>query len=153
MLRYYLRILDKYGRSITAWAILTDGVRKPRPDRYERSFLGTQLTYRYNVLKISELDDEVLFADPNPFGLAVLAAKTAFVGREIKDSWARDKALLAAKRRLMRAMLSRDNPKDKVRALVNFLTYYVNFEFKENNTIFHLCVCFQRLMRDRKLCF
>ena len=82
MLRYYVRIFDKYGRPITAWAILTEGIRKARPDNYERSFLGTRLTYKYNVLKISELDDDVLFTDPNPFGLAVLAAKTAFVGKD-----------------------------------------------------------------------
>jgi len=138
MFRYYIRILDKYGRPITAWAILTEGVRKARPDSYERSFLGTHLTYRYNVLKISELDDEALFADPNPFALAVLAAKTAFVGREIDDRQQRDKALLTAKQRLVRAMIGRNIPKDKVRALVNFLTYYVNFEFKENNDIFEI---------------
>ena len=113
-------------------------MRKPRPDRYERSFLGTELSYKYNVLKISELDDEQLFADPNPFALAVLAAKTAFAGREIKDRWARDQALLAAKQRLMRAMVERNIPKDKIRALVNFLTYYVNFDFKENNDIFDM---------------
>lgn len=152
MFRYYTRIFDKHNRPITAWAILTDGVRKQRPDRYERSFLGTELTYRYNVLKISELDDETLFADPNPFALAVLSAKTAFAGSNIKDPWTRDKTLLAAKQRLMRAMVERNIHKDKIRALVNFLTYYVKFDFKENKDIFHRFVYFQRLMRDRKVC-
>ena len=105
-------------------------IEKPtfgHPDRYERSFLGTELSYKYNVLKISALDDGKLFADPNPFALAVLAARTAFAGREIKDRWGRDKALLAAKQRLMRAMVVRDIPKVKIRALVNFLTYYMKF--------------------------
>lgn len=138
MFRYYIRIFDKHGRPITAWAILTEGARKARPDNYGRSFLGTQLTYRYNVLKISELDDDALFADPNPFGLAVLAAKTAFMGREIKDRKERDLALLEAKLRLMKAMLTRNIPKDKIKSLIIFLTYYVNFVFKETSAIFEM---------------
>ncbi len=138
MLRYHIRIFDKHNRPITAYAILTESNKKPRPDSYEHSFLGTQLIYRYNVLKIADLDDEKLFADENPFALAVLVAKTAFVGKRIEDRRERDIALLDAKRKLMQAMLTRNIPKDKIRSLIVFLTYYVNFEFKENNVIFEM---------------
>ena len=83
MLTYYTRIVDKYDRPITAYAILTEGSRQPRHSSYERSFLGTRLLYEYNVFTIAEQDDAQLYADANPFALAVLVDKTAFIGKNI----------------------------------------------------------------------
>ncbi|MBK1441793.1 hypothetical protein JHJ32_17470 [Parapedobacter sp. ISTM3] len=65
----------------------------------------------------------------------IRVAKAAFVGKRIGDRRERDNVLLETKRLLMYAMLCWDIPKDKIRSLVIFMTYYVNFEFKETNTI------------------
>ena len=146
MLTYYTRILDKYDRPITAYAILTEGSRKLRPNSYERLFLGKRLLYEYNVFKVAEQDEERLYADENPFALAVLVAKAAFAGKKIGDRRERDNVLLETKRRLMHAMLGRDIPKDKIRSLIIFLTYYVNFRllkffFKGSRETDKLAVC------------
>lgn len=48
----------------------------------------------------------------------------------------RDHILLEIKLKLLREILSKDIPKNKIRSLVNFLTYYVWFEKQETNRIF-----------------
>ncbi|WP_028295792.1 hypothetical protein [Olivibacter sitiensis] len=136
MLDYYVRIRDKYGVSITAFAILTEASTRQRPDTYEEGFLGTRLRYTFNTFKVSRQTDEELLANGNPFALVVLIAKTAFAGSNMKESGQRDGALLAAKDRLMRELVSRGMPTEKIRVLMNFLTYYVHFEDEEISAIF-----------------
>ncbi len=60
----------------------------------------------------------------------------AFNGKRIKDVEVRDRALLEIKLNLLREMLSREIPKNKIRGLINFLTYYIRFEKQETNRIF-----------------
>jgi hypothetical protein len=52
MFTYYYRIKDKYQRDITAWAILSDKNSKFRPSQYNTKYLGTDLSYKFNVYKI-----------------------------------------------------------------------------------------------------
>ncbi len=136
MYRYYARIFDKYNRSITAFAIFTEASTKPRPDTYQREYLGTKLLYKFNAYKIAAQSDEELLASDNPFALVVAVAKTAFAGRNIKDSRERDELLLNLKRPLARELLLKDIPKEKIRVLMNFLRYYVRFDNEEFNVIF-----------------
>jgi len=65
-----------------------------------------------------------------------LISKAAFTGKRVKDAKARDRALLEIKLNLLREMLSREIPKNKIRGLMNFLTYYIRFEKQETNRIF-----------------
>lgn len=136
MYRYYARIFDKYSRNITAFALFTEASIKPRPDTYQREFLGTRLLYKFNAYKIATENDEELLASSNPFALVVAVAKTAFAGRNIPDSQERDELLLNLKRPLARELLLKDIPKDKVRVLMNFLRYYVRFDNEEFSRIF-----------------
>ena len=69
----------------------------------------------------------LMYADENPFALAVLMAKAAFSGKKISGWRERDSVLLETKLRLMHAMIGRDIPEDRIRSLIIFLTYYVNF--------------------------
>src|ERR1700744_4544942 len=78
MFRYYYRLLDKYNKPITAYAIFTEANSKTRPDGFELDFMGTSLKYTFNTYKIASQSDEELLADDNPFALVVLTAKTAF---------------------------------------------------------------------------
>ncbi len=75
MFQYYYRILDKYNRPITAFAIFADDNKDFRPYLYKREFLGTKVSYEFNTYKIIEQDDLELEASNNPFALAVLSAK------------------------------------------------------------------------------
>ena len=46
MFTYFSRIFDKYGKRISAYAILTERTPKARTNRYATEFLGTKLEYR-----------------------------------------------------------------------------------------------------------
>ena len=54
MYTYFYRIFDKFGKRISAYAILTESTVKVRAESYVSEFLGTKLEYHYNVYKISK---------------------------------------------------------------------------------------------------
>ena len=49
MFTYFYRIFDKFGKRISAYAILTENTAKARTNSFVSEFLGTRLEYRYNV--------------------------------------------------------------------------------------------------------
>ncbi|WP_285059476.1 hypothetical protein [Pedobacter ginsengisoli] len=53
MFTYFYRILDKYQRPITAYAIFTEGSLKERADTFESAFMGTSIRYTFNTYKIT----------------------------------------------------------------------------------------------------
>ncbi len=136
MFTYYYRIFDKYHKRISAYAIFTGASPKEDTRTYEEEFMGTSIRYRFNTFKIMDQDESDLLRSNNPFALVALIAKAAFNGKRLKDAEARDRALLEVKLNLLREMLSREIPKNKIRGLINFLTYYIRFEKQETNRIF-----------------
>jgi len=123
MFQYYYRILDKYNKPITAFAIFADINKNFHPKHYEREFLGTRVYYGYNTFKIIDQDDDKLEASNNPFAIAVLTAKLALTGQRMNDEQLFEKAYALAKRLLVKQI-----PKDKIRKLMTFLRHYVRFE-------------------------
>lgn len=136
MFTYYYRILDKYDRPITAYAIFTDAVKTKRPDSYEMAYRGTRLSYRFNTYQLALRDEAELLGSSNPFALAVLVGRSAFVGNRIRDSEKRDGALMQFKLELLRKLVAKEISSKKIRALMNFLKYYVNFDNEKNNRTF-----------------
>jgi hypothetical protein len=136
MFTYYYRIFDKYHKRISAYAIFTGASPKNDTGTYEEEFMGTSIRYRFNTFKIMDQDERDLLRSNNPFALVAFIAKAAFNGKRLKDAEARDRALLEIKLNLLREMLSREIPKNKIRGLINFLTYYIRFEKQETNRIF-----------------
>jgi len=83
MFQYYYRIFDKYRQPITAFAIFTDNRKAYHPASFDRSYLGTHLSYQYNTYKIRDQNEADLLADPNPFALVVLTVKAALKAKKI----------------------------------------------------------------------
>ena len=131
MFQYYYRILDKYGKSITAFAIFTDSGKAFHPKHYEKDFLGTGIYYGFNTYKIIDQNDAELEASNNPFALAVLSAKLAISGNKLEDQQWFDLAYNLAKR-----LLAKKIPKEKIRKVMNFLRYYLHFDNQEMITKF-----------------
>ena len=136
MFTYFYRILDKYQKPITAYAIFTDAIAKARPNSFEIEFMGTSLSYKFNAYKIANQNDHELQASNNPFAMVVLTAKAALAGRDMKDSRQRDAFLLNLKLELAKLLLAKQIGKEKVRVLMNFLRYYVRFENPDINAKF-----------------
>jgi hypothetical protein len=123
MFQYYYRILDKYDRPITAFAIFADNNKNFHPKSYERNFLGTKISYFFNTYKIIEQPDALLEASDNPFAIAVLSAKLALAKPGMEEQQLAELAYNLARR-----LLSKQIPKEKVRKLMSFLRYYIHFE-------------------------
>lgn len=131
MFAYYYRILDKYDKPISAFAILTNDDHTFCPEKYERSFWGTRVTYEFNYYKIAEQHEEELLASDNPFALVVLAAKAALKSKKLTETEA-----LLLKTDLARRLLSQQISKTKIRKLMTFIKYYVRFENSETERKF-----------------
>jgi hypothetical protein len=122
---YYCRILDKYKKPITAFAIYADNNKSFHPKQYRREFLGTKVYYEFNTCKILDLDDAELEASNNPFAMAMLSAKLS-LRPGTKDQQLFDLAYDLAKRLLIKQM-----PKEKIRKVMSFLRYYLRFDNPE----------------------
>ncbi len=73
MFLYFRRILDKYGKEITAIVIYT-GKSVPRQhNKYEYESYGTKVTYQFNSYHVVKQDEATLLSNQNPFALVVLA--------------------------------------------------------------------------------
>ncbi|GHV31646.1 hypothetical protein FACS1894177_06640 [Bacteroidia bacterium] len=136
MFTYFYRILDKYNKRISAYAILTENNTKSRPDRFEMEFLDTKQVYHYKVYKIAQQGEEELLRSNNPFAMVALTARSVFVEKNLGNTQERDAALMEVKLKLSRKFLSMALPKEKIRMIMNFLRNYLHFENPENSITF-----------------
>jgi hypothetical protein len=122
MFTYFYRILDKYQRPITAFAIFTDGNKSFKPSYFETEYLGTKVRYDFNSYKVSEQNPETLNESNNPFAMVILTVQTALLKGKVKKEELFELKIDLAKRLLLKKI-----PKDKIRGLMNFLKLYVRF--------------------------
>jgi len=130
MFTYYYRIRDKYRKSLTAWAIFTDSNKNFRPDQFEDSFLGTSINYRFNTYKILDQDAGDLTKNTNPFASVIHTVLLA-----LRKGKGDEAELLNLKLDLVRHLLNKGFKKQKIRALMNFLRFYVRLN-PEKSAIF-----------------
>lgn len=130
MFTYFYRILDRHQQPITAVAILTDSSKTWKPQAYKYSFLGTSLTYKFNTYKLAEVPKIDLEHDPNIFALVM---ETALEALQKKVD---DEKLLEIKVSLVRKLLERGIPQQKIRHLLGFIKFYVQFAKPETTRNF-----------------
>lgn len=135
MFTYYSRILDKYDKPITAFAIFTESKAAFKPCEYHREFLGTSVLYRFNAFKILEQDEEMLGHSDNPFAIVALTVKTVLKRKCITDD-----ELLSLKIEIAKNLLERKLSKTKIRRLLGFLRLYIRFENRESGVKFEEAV-------------
>ncbi|WP_020594693.1 hypothetical protein [Spirosoma panaciterrae] len=121
MLQYWYRIYDRYGVDIVALAVFTGGKTQPRPDLYHKSFLGTEITYKYNAYHILDHSESELLAMDNPFALIVLAAQKALLLGKIPEKELGEQRLTIAKA-LIR---SQQYDSEQIRRFLFFLKTFV----------------------------
>lgn len=131
MFTYFYRILDRYGKPVTAIAIFTDKDRKYHPRQYAYEFLGTKTTFQFNTYKILEQDEVALAENDNPFALVILTVLLSITSKKIGDE-----NLFKLKYSLAKNLLGRNFPKKKIDDLLVFLQRYVSFEDSVYNVKF-----------------
>lgn len=131
MFTYYSRILDKYDKPITAFAIFTESNAAFKPCEYHREFMGTSVLYRFNSFKILEQDEQMLRESDNPFAVVVLTALTALKSKRISED-----ELLNLKIELTKNLIDSNLPKSKINRLLVFLRFYIRFDNRETDVKF-----------------
>lgn len=136
MFRYFYRLFDQYNKHISAYAIFTEASPKYRDNIFKIAFLGTHLSYQFNTYKIMEATEEELLADENPFALVILAARTVFAGKNIKNSTEHDELMIALNINIAKQLISRKIDKQKTKEILIFLKRYIYLKNEESNRIF-----------------
>jgi len=131
MFTYFYRIFDKYNKPITAFAIFTEENKQFKPNVFKQEFLGTRLRYEFNIYKVIDQSEEELSKSNNPFAQVILTVLAA-----IKSKGLEEEEVFNIKLELTRRLLSKNIPKNKIRAIMNFLRYYSHFENPEMNLKF-----------------
>ncbi len=83
MFTYYRRILDKYGKEITAVVVYTGNYVPKIHNQYQSSNYGTEVLYRFNTYVVAKQKETDLLKDNNPFSIVVLA--NLYVNKTKKD--------------------------------------------------------------------
>jgi len=136
MYGYFYRLYDKHKRPITAYAIFTEPNKIKRDNVFKMNCGGTKLEYTFNTYKIALQDENVLINHANPFALVILIAKQTELKKRYNDRQEFDRVLLADKLKIAALILERNLEDTKKRILMNFLFYYINFEFQETKLNF-----------------
>ncbi len=83
MFTYYRRILDKYGKEITAVVVYTGNYVPKIHNQYQSYNYGTEVLYRFNTYVVAKQKETDLLKDNNPFSIVVLA--NLYVNKTKKD--------------------------------------------------------------------
>lgn len=128
MLQYWYRIYDRYRVDITALVVFTGNKRQKRSARFHKSFMGTQITYEYNIYHILDHTEQELLAMNNPFALIVLAAQKALLMGKIPEEELAQHRLTVAKALIQSKKYNHEQ-------IIKFLFFLKNFVYIENQEI------------------
>jgi Putative transposase, YhgA-like len=131
MFEYFYRIRDRFQKEVISLAIFTDNDLDYCPNKFEHSFFGTDVMYRFPSFKVISQNKEFLEQSDNPFAIVVLSVLVA-----IEKGKKSDKGLFEIKWSLVRLLLQKNYPKLKIKKILEFINYYIKFADEENERIF-----------------
>ena len=124
------RIRDKFQRPVTGLAIYTDWDKTYHVKEFKDVFLGSVISYQFNTYVLRDHPPAELANDPNPFA-AVMEAAWQFL-KKPKD----EQKLAQLKLDMIRRLLKRNLPKDRIKSIIGFIALYVDFDNSEIKTKF-----------------
>ncbi|PVD54247.1 hypothetical protein DC498_02380 [Terrimonas sp.] len=117
---------------ITALAIFTGNKRQQHPDTFHKTFMGTEITYRYNAYHIFNHSEAELLAMDNPFALIVLAAQKALLQGKVAEEELASHRLTVARALIQSKKFSHN----KIKRLLLFLKNFIYIGNEEINRKF-----------------
>jgi len=124
--KYFYRIYDREGKLITTIAIYTHDDVPEQYDRFEYSYQGTELIYKFNTYLIRDANEEELEKSNNIFALVILACK--YANQTKNDVELRRKFKL----KLFRLAARRGYSRKEIIALISFLDFVVSLPDEMN---------------------
>jgi hypothetical protein len=126
----YYRIKDRFGAKVACLVVYTDWNRKYHLKQYREDFLDTSLTFKFKTYVLRDHSPSELAQNPNLFAAIMEAAWQHFI--HPKD----DLKLKDAKLDLVRRLLMRKIPKEKIRIIIDFIRLYTPFTNSNISTNF-----------------
>lgn len=132
MFQYWYRIYDRYNVDIIALAVFTGGKNQKRPDSFQKSFLGTEIHYKFNAYHILDHTERQLLGMENPFALIVLAAQKVLLIDKIPEDELAEQRLTIA-----RALIkSQRYNNEQIRRFIFFLKTFIHIDNQKINSKF-----------------
>ena len=125
MFEYFYRILEKYQKPVTALAIFTDDDPNFHPTEHRIFCWGTEMVYSFNTYKLAEKTLADFQDKDNIFSIIM---ETAWYN--LRKNKPEDTALYDLKFKIIRRFLEMGYSKNRIRNILTFLGFYVNFEDK-----------------------
>lgn len=118
MLRYNLRLRERYGNAVVSLAVLTDSDPRYRPSAFEYRRWGFHLRMAFPVVKLLDYRglEKDLEMNPNPFAIVVLA-HLARVDRPTVEG------VYRSKWRLVKLLYQRGHGKQQIQDLLRFIDW------------------------------
>lgn len=130
---YFYRLFDRFKGNITTRAIYTDTRKRYKPSVFKYECYGTKMTYEMPFCKVLDEDPNVLAASENLFDTVLL---TTYWAIQRKRKALSEEDMMNLKLDLMRRLLVKDVPKEKIRRLLAFIKGYLRLEKPKNKFIF-----------------
>ena len=130
---YYYRLYDRFKMKIATLVIFTDSNKGYKPSVYHTEFFGTEVTYKYRVCKIMELNPSELAASNNLFDAVLL---TTYWAIQQKRKEVTEEDLVVLRLDLIRRLLAKKVAKPLITNLLIFLKQYIRFEKPNISAIF-----------------
>lgn len=116
---YQYRLFDLHPKAVANLAILGDDDPDWRPERFEHELMGSELSFKYPIVKLLDYNDrwDELEADPSPAAVVVMAHLKARATR--KD----DAGRFYWKKQLVRGLYERGYEQQQIRELFRFIDW------------------------------
>ncbi len=116
---YNYRTFDKFRRDVISVAVLTDDNSAFRPSEYSRASWGTEVNFRYTMIKLLDYREQLaeLEFNPNPFAMVVrafLRAQETESNFQERYSW---------KKRFLLELYHLGMPHETIRVLYKFIDW------------------------------
>ncbi|MCG8349159.1 MAG: DUF4351 domain-containing protein [Chloroflexales bacterium] len=117
MFRYHARLFDRDRIPVVSLAVLGDEAPGWRPDRFGYDLWGCELSLRFPMVKLLDLDPAMLAATPNPFAVLTLLHRDAQETRGQPDERLQRKVVR------YRALLRQGYNAEDVRRLIRLMEH------------------------------
>ncbi len=120
---YQYRLFDRYRVPVVSIAILIDANPHWAPHVYQSTLWGTELHFKFNVLKILDYQEKITLLEQssNPFALVILA-QLAAIALAKKQS---HEQKLISKLSLTRLLFAKGWPQDRIYQLFRFIDWLI----------------------------
>jgi hypothetical protein len=128
---YNYRAHDRHQLPVESIALLTDNDPDFRPSEYRKKVVLTERVLKFLTIKLLDYTPDSFQKSDKLFSVAMEAA---WYG--LKKNKLDDEGLLKVKLDLMRRLIKRSVPREKIIALLSFINAVVRFENSQNHSIF-----------------